>query len=237
MLAVLVMRKLPSDGFFQQTDNMSLVKWLRNVMISDDPKRAIDEKLLGNGYEEQMLLVLKIACFCTVDNPKERPNSIDVRSEIRFTIEAYAIKVLISNAVIEKHCHNRNKIKFIPRSSYSRHIHFFRVIQKGDKKQEDSKKIEEKLTWGSSAPDKLKNRTNKLLAHSIIRNQPQEYTESHFGEGYGENLFNLDKSNGTWHGDKGICSPWFSALLLWVFHSTGKKLTGISRTNVIILLT
>ncbi|MCE3050364.1 hypothetical protein HAX54_047056 [Datura stramonium] len=71
--------ELPSDDFFQHTSEMSLVKWLRNVMTSDDPKRAIDSKLIGNGYEEQMLLVLKIACFCTLDNPKERPSSKDVR--------------------------------------------------------------------------------------------------------------------------------------------------------------
>ncbi|KAK6920602.1 Leucine-rich repeat [Dillenia turbinata] len=41
--------------------------------------RAIDPKLLGSGYEEQMLLVLKVACFCTLDDPKQRPNSKDVR--------------------------------------------------------------------------------------------------------------------------------------------------------------
>ncbi|KAK4375683.1 hypothetical protein RND71_006360 [Anisodus tanguticus] len=79
VLAVLVIGKLPSDEFFQHTSEMSLVKWLRNVMTSDEPKSAIDPKLTGNGYEEQMLLVLKIACFCTLDNPKERPNSKDVR--------------------------------------------------------------------------------------------------------------------------------------------------------------
>ncbi|XP_023756139.1 leucine-rich repeat receptor-like serine/threonine/tyrosine-protein kinase SOBIR1 [Lactuca sativa] len=79
LLAVLVMGKLPSDEFFQRTSEMSLVKWMRNVITSEDPKQAIDSKLLGNGYEEQMLLVLKIACFCTMDNPKERPNSKDAR--------------------------------------------------------------------------------------------------------------------------------------------------------------
>ncbi|KAL6509685.1 Leucine-rich repeat receptor-like serine/threonine/tyrosine-protein kinase sobir1 [Orobanche gracilis] len=79
LLGVLVTGKLPSDSFFQHTDEMSLVKWMRNLMISEDPERAIDGKLLGNGYEEQMLLVLKIACFCTMDNPKERPNSKDAR--------------------------------------------------------------------------------------------------------------------------------------------------------------
>ncbi|XP_060204520.1 leucine-rich repeat receptor-like serine/threonine/tyrosine-protein kinase SOBIR1 [Lycium barbarum] len=79
LLGVLVMGKLPSDEFFQTTPEMSLVKWMRNVMTSEDPNRAIDPKLVGNRNEEQMLLVLKIACFCTQENPKERPNSKDVR--------------------------------------------------------------------------------------------------------------------------------------------------------------
>ncbi|KAL6549492.1 Leucine-rich repeat receptor-like serine threonine tyrosine-protein kinase [Orobanche hederae] len=79
LLGVLVTGKLPSDEFFQQTDEMSLVKWMRNLMISEEPEMAIDRKLLGNGYEEQILLVLKIACFCTTDNPKERPDSKDTR--------------------------------------------------------------------------------------------------------------------------------------------------------------
>lgn len=79
LLGVLVIGKLPSDEFFQHTEEMSLVKWMRNVMTSEEPKQAIDTKLMGNGYEEQMLLVLKIACFCTLENPKERPNSKDAR--------------------------------------------------------------------------------------------------------------------------------------------------------------
>nr|XP_043635254.1 receptor-like protein kinase THESEUS 1 [Erigeron canadensis] len=79
ILGVLVVGKLPSDEFFQHTLKVSLVKWMRKVMTSDDPKEAIDPSLLGNGYQEQMLLVLKIACFCTLDNPKERPNSKDCR--------------------------------------------------------------------------------------------------------------------------------------------------------------
>ncbi|KAF8378185.1 hypothetical protein HHK36_029522 [Tetracentron sinense] len=80
LLAVLVMGKLPSDDFFQHTDEMSQVKWLRNVMSSEKPTRAIDPKLMGNGFENQMLLVLKIACFCSVEDPKERPNSKEVRT-------------------------------------------------------------------------------------------------------------------------------------------------------------
>ncbi|PWA40645.1 leucine-rich repeat protein kinase family protein [Artemisia annua] len=78
VLASLVTGKLPSDEFFQRSE-FSLLKWMWNVMIGEDPKQAIDPKMLGNGYEEQMLLVLKIACFCTLDNPKGRPNSNDCR--------------------------------------------------------------------------------------------------------------------------------------------------------------
>lgn len=57
-----------------------MLKWMKNVMTSDTPTRAIDPDLRGNDEEEgQMLLALKIALFCTMDNPKERPNSKDVR--------------------------------------------------------------------------------------------------------------------------------------------------------------
>lgn len=79
LLGVLVMGRQPSDEFFQHQTEIGLVKWMRSVMTSENPQQAIDPKLMGNGYEEQMLLVLKIACFCTLDNPKERPNSKDVR--------------------------------------------------------------------------------------------------------------------------------------------------------------
>ncbi|KAL1534741.1 Leucine-rich repeat receptor-like serine threonine tyrosine-protein kinase [Salvia divinorum] len=79
LLGGLVIGKMPSDEFFQHTDEMGLVTWMRNVIASEDPKRAIDPNLLGNGFEEQMLLVLKVACFCTLDNPKERPDSKDAR--------------------------------------------------------------------------------------------------------------------------------------------------------------
>ncbi|KAH7510573.1 hypothetical protein FEM48_ZijujUnG0111300 [Ziziphus jujuba var. spinosa] len=79
VLAVLVTGKLPSDEFFQNGNEIGLVKWLRSVTNSENPQQAIDSKLIGNGFEEQMLLILKVAYFCTLDNPKERPNSKDVR--------------------------------------------------------------------------------------------------------------------------------------------------------------
>ncbi|KAI8019545.1 Leucine-rich repeat receptor-like serine/threonine/tyrosine-protein kinase SOBIR1 [Camellia lanceoleosa] len=81
LLGVLVIGKFPSDDFFQHTSEMSFVQWMRKVMTSEeeDPNRAIDPRLMGNGDEDKMLLVLKIACFCTLDNPKQRPNSKEVR--------------------------------------------------------------------------------------------------------------------------------------------------------------
>ncbi|KAK9205750.1 hypothetical protein WN943_016020 [Citrus x changshan-huyou] len=85
LLAVLVMGKFPVDDFFGHTEEMDMVKWMRNVIFSENPNRAINSKLLGNGYEEQMLLVLKLACFCTLKDPDERPSSKDVRSMLSDT--------------------------------------------------------------------------------------------------------------------------------------------------------
>lgn len=80
VVASVVMGKMPSDQFFQTAEEMILVKWMRNVITSDDPKRALDPNLLGNGFEEQMLLVLKVAYYCTLDNPKDRPDSKNARA-------------------------------------------------------------------------------------------------------------------------------------------------------------
>lgn len=79
ILGGLMMGKLPEDEFFQSTEEMNMVLWMRNVMSSEHPERALDPRLKGSGYEDQMLQVLKIACFCTFDNPRQRPNSKDVR--------------------------------------------------------------------------------------------------------------------------------------------------------------
>uniref|UniRef100_A0A1J3E236 Leucine-rich repeat receptor-like serine/threonine/tyrosine-protein kinase SOBIR1 n=1 Tax=Noccaea caerulescens TaxID=107243 RepID=A0A1J3E236_NOCCA len=80
VLGALVIGKLPTDEFFQHTDEMSLIKWMRNIITSENPSLAIDPKLMGQGFDEQMLLVLKIACYCTLDDPKQRPDSKNVRT-------------------------------------------------------------------------------------------------------------------------------------------------------------
>ncbi|KAF3438656.1 hypothetical protein FNV43_RR21420 [Rhamnella rubrinervis] len=46
ILGVLVMGKLPSDDFFQNRNEIGMVKWMRTVMTSENPQQAIDQKLM-----------------------------------------------------------------------------------------------------------------------------------------------------------------------------------------------
>lgn len=80
ILAVLATGKEPTDQFFvTEVDEVGLVKWLRRVVQCGDYAEAIDPALAGAGHDEQILLVLRIAVFCTADDPKERPVAKDVR--------------------------------------------------------------------------------------------------------------------------------------------------------------
>ncbi|XP_066376529.1 leucine-rich repeat receptor-like serine/threonine/tyrosine-protein kinase SOBIR1 [Miscanthus floridulus] len=80
ILVVLATGKEPSDKFFTETEEVvGLVKWLRRVMESGEHAQAIDPAIAGAGHDEQILLLLRIALFCTKDDPKERPSAKDVR--------------------------------------------------------------------------------------------------------------------------------------------------------------
>jgi len=74
-----VIGKKQTDSFFHDMDEICLTKWLWNVMASDNLEQAIDSKLMGNRFEEEMLSVLKIACLCTIDDPSDKPSSKNVR--------------------------------------------------------------------------------------------------------------------------------------------------------------
>eukprot|EP01018_Ginkgo_biloba_P040944 Gb_10169 [translate_table: standard] len=80
VLAVLVTGKQPYDDFFQTIPEASIPKWLRNVLGSGNTAEAIDPTLRGQGFDDEIFLMLKIACFCTDDNPSKRPNSREVLS-------------------------------------------------------------------------------------------------------------------------------------------------------------
>lgn len=84
ILAVLGTGKEPTDRFFAQqvVDDVGIVRWLRRVMQEGDPAAqagVIDAAIAGAGHDEQILLVLRIAVFCTADDPKDRPTAKDVR--------------------------------------------------------------------------------------------------------------------------------------------------------------
>ncbi|KAK6148254.1 hypothetical protein DH2020_019166 [Rehmannia glutinosa] len=51
VLGALIMGKLPSDEFFQHTDEIGLVKWMRNVMVSDDRKKGYRHEFTGEWIE------------------------------------------------------------------------------------------------------------------------------------------------------------------------------------------
>ncbi|RCV21279.1 hypothetical protein SETIT_4G126700v2 [Setaria italica] len=79
ILAVLATGKEPSDDYFKEVDEVGIVRWLRRVVQSGNHAEAIDAAIAGAGYDEQIVLVLRIAVFCTQDDPKERPSAKDVR--------------------------------------------------------------------------------------------------------------------------------------------------------------
>jgi len=83
VLAFLVTGKEPSNDFFQEIPQASVPIWLRSIVNSETASQAIDPSLRGNGYEDQILLVLKIACFCTDDEPAKRPTSRDILTMLR----------------------------------------------------------------------------------------------------------------------------------------------------------
>ncbi|KAK8935564.1 Leucine-rich repeat receptor-like serine/threonine/tyrosine-protein kinase SOBIR1 [Platanthera zijinensis] len=79
ILAVMVMGRFPSDSFFQETEEMSLVKWMRNQLSAGNASACFDEKIAGRGQDDQLELALKVACFCSADLPSNRPTCKEVR--------------------------------------------------------------------------------------------------------------------------------------------------------------
>ncbi|XP_020571417.1 leucine-rich repeat receptor-like serine/threonine/tyrosine-protein kinase SOBIR1 [Phalaenopsis equestris] len=80
ILAVMVIGKLPSDEFFVEREELGLVKWMRNQVRMGNTAACFDEQIAGRGDDEKLELALRVACFCTANDPKERPSSKDVRA-------------------------------------------------------------------------------------------------------------------------------------------------------------
>jgi serine/threonine protein kinase len=79
ILAVLGTGKEPTDAFFAQVHNDGLVKWLRRLMHDGNHAEAIDPAIACPQYQDQIVLLLRIAVFCTDEDHKKRPTAKEIR--------------------------------------------------------------------------------------------------------------------------------------------------------------
>ncbi|KAL0917980.1 hypothetical protein M5K25_013094 [Dendrobium thyrsiflorum] len=67
----------------------SLVEWISYLSNSSLLQDAIDKSLIGKGYDNELLQVLKVACSCVLSVPKERPTMFEVYQLLRAIGEKY----------------------------------------------------------------------------------------------------------------------------------------------------
>lgn len=80
VLSVLLTGKDPTDQFFHTVPGGSIGSWLHDLLQKGEGADAIDPRLKteDNAFEEEILLAMKIAVFCTNVNPNDRPSSKEV---------------------------------------------------------------------------------------------------------------------------------------------------------------
>ncbi|KAL9311263.1 putative LRR receptor-like serine/threonine-protein kinaseRLK-Pelle-LRR-Xa family [Arabidopsis thaliana] len=61
----------------------SLVEWVSKHLSNGRSKDAIDRRICGKGYDDEIMQVLRIACSCVVSRPKERPLMIQVYESLK----------------------------------------------------------------------------------------------------------------------------------------------------------
>ncbi|CAI0390537.1 unnamed protein product [Linum tenue] len=67
----------------------NLVDWVAELSAKGQLHDAIDQSLLGKGVEKEVFQVLKVACNCVVEGPKERPSMFEVYQLLRAIGEQY----------------------------------------------------------------------------------------------------------------------------------------------------
>ncbi|CAI0459515.1 unnamed protein product [Linum tenue] len=67
----------------------NLVDWVAELSAKGQLHDAIDQSLLGKGVEKEVFQVLKVACNCVVEGPKERPTMFEVYQLLRAIGEQY----------------------------------------------------------------------------------------------------------------------------------------------------
>ncbi|KAL8522661.1 hypothetical protein ACS0TY_012702 [Phlomoides rotata] len=63
---------------FNPKISRELVPWVQQMRSEGKPEEIFDPVLRGNGFEQEMLQVLDIACMCVDQNPLKRPSIIEV---------------------------------------------------------------------------------------------------------------------------------------------------------------
>lgn len=77
VLAQVLTGKMPTDPLFSDHGG-SIGGWLAQTLHNNAGPEAIDPQLKGTGYEDEILLAMKIAVFCTMMSPTSRPSSSEV---------------------------------------------------------------------------------------------------------------------------------------------------------------
>ncbi|KAI3682562.1 hypothetical protein L1987_82624 [Smallanthus sonchifolius] len=66
-----------------ETFKGNLVEWISDLSAQSKLQDAIDESLVGKGYDSEVFQVLKIACSCVLPAHKERPTMFEVYQFLR----------------------------------------------------------------------------------------------------------------------------------------------------------
>ncbi|KAK1267457.1 inactive leucine-rich repeat receptor-like protein kinase [Acorus gramineus] len=69
--------------------NGSLVEWITYLSNASLLQDAIDQSLMGKGYDGELLQFLKVACACVLSAAKERPSMFEVLQLLRAIGEKY----------------------------------------------------------------------------------------------------------------------------------------------------
>lgn len=77
VLAQLVTAREPTDPFFVENGG-NIGNWINKCLATGNGDEAIDPALRGSGFEAEILLAMRVAIFCTKEDPLERPKSSEV---------------------------------------------------------------------------------------------------------------------------------------------------------------
>ncbi|KAL8142454.1 hypothetical protein V2J09_015486 [Rumex salicifolius] len=69
----------------------SLVDWITHLSSTGRVKEAIDKGIFGQGNDDDIMQLLKVACSCVASRPKDRPSAFRVYESLRSMAEKYGL--------------------------------------------------------------------------------------------------------------------------------------------------